>query len=88
MAHPKLSLSTIKRSVVIAGHATSVSLEPEFWQVLQEIAAADGMSLSALIRQIDKSLPSSEHRNLSSAIRVYILKRLQGPRITNLQDIL
>lgn len=70
----------IKRSVVIAGHATSVSLEPEFWQVLQEIAVAEGLSVAALIRQIDKSLPPSDHRNLSSAIRIYILKWVQGSK--------
>jgi predicted DNA-binding ribbon-helix-helix protein len=62
---------------VIAGHATSVSLEPEFWAVLREIAMADGLSVAALIRQIDRNLPSSDHRNLSSAIRVFLLKRLQ-----------
>ena len=67
----------IKRSVVIAGHATSVSLEPEFWEALREMAAADGVSIAGLIRQIDKNLAPSQHRNLSSAIRVFILRRLQ-----------
>ena len=67
----------IKRSVVIAGHATSVTLEPEFWEVLREIAVADGISVAALIRQIDEDLASSQRKNLSSAIRVFILKRLQ-----------
>jgi len=63
--------------VVIAGHATSVSLEPEFWEVLQRGAAQDGLSVAAFIRQIDATLQPSEHRNLSSTIRVYILKRLK-----------
>ena len=67
----------IKRSVVIAGHATSVSLEPEFWEVLREMAIAEGVSVAALIRQIDEDLASSQRQNLSSAIRVFILKRLQ-----------
>ena len=67
----------IKRSVVIAGHATSVTLEPEFWEVLREIAFGDGISVAALIRQIDEDLVSSQRQNLSSAIRVFILKRLQ-----------
>lgn len=67
----------IKRSVVIAGHATSVSLEPEFWDALKNIAVADSLSVAALIRQIDDCLTSSNHRNLSSAIRVYILRRAQ-----------
>ena len=69
--------STIKRSVMIAGHATSISLELEFWEVLQEIAVADGLSVAALIRQIDESLASSHRANLSSEIRVFILKRIQ-----------
>ena len=63
--------------MVIAGHATSVSLEPEFWEVLQSLAAKDGLSVAAFIRQIDATLQPSEYRNLSSTIRVYILKRLQ-----------
>lgn len=71
----------IKRSVVIAGHATSVSLEPEFWEVLQNFAAKDGLSIAALIRQVDAMLQPSEHRNLSSAIRVYILKRMQDDKV-------
>ena len=69
--------SIIKRSVMIAGHATSVSLEPEFWEVLREIATADSISVAALIRQIDEDLITSQRQNLSSAIRVFILKRLQ-----------
>jgi predicted DNA-binding ribbon-helix-helix protein len=69
--------STVKRSVVIAGHATSISLEPEFWEVLKEIAVADGVSVAAFIRKIDEDLTSSHRQNLSSAIRVVILKRLQ-----------
>ena len=68
----------IKRSVVIAGHATSVSLEPEFWNVLKDIADSDGLSVAALIRQVDRNLPPSDHRNLSSAVRVFILKRLRS----------
>jgi predicted DNA-binding ribbon-helix-helix protein len=68
----------LKRSVVIAGHATSVSLEPEFWDALQKIALNDGLSLAALIRQIDQTILPSDHRNLSSAIRVFILKHLQA----------
>ncbi|MGV8948243.1 MAG: ribbon-helix-helix domain-containing protein [Candidatus Paracaedibacter sp.] len=67
----------IKRSVVIAGHATSVSLEPEFWDALKNIAVEDSLSVAALIRQIDDNIPSSNHRNLSSAIRVYILRQAQ-----------
>lgn len=74
--HPHIT----KRSVVIAGHATSISLEDEFWEVLQKIAIEEGLSVAALIRQIDDSIEPTQRRNLSSAIRVYILKRLQAAR--------
>jgi predicted DNA-binding ribbon-helix-helix protein len=59
-----------KRSVLVAGHATSVSLEPEFWDELRRIAAARGLSLSALIAEIDARRGP---RNLSSALRVHVL---------------
>lgn len=73
-----MSSSQIKRSVVIAGHATSVTLEQEFWDALKEIAISDGLSAAALIRKIDMEHVASDRRNLSSALRVYVLKRLQG----------
>ena len=66
------SANSIKRSVSIAGHATSVTLEPEFWSALKDLAAREGTSLNALITNIDAE---KDRDNLSSAIRVYILKR-------------
>lgn len=65
-----------KKSVVLFGHATSVSLENEFWQALQNIADNRQTSVSALIAQIDKNRTT----NLSSAIRVFILKQLQNSK--------
>lgn len=62
-----------KHSVVILGHATSLSMESEFWSVLRFIAAQRGESVAGLIRQIDYS----RRGNLSSAVRVFILKELQ-----------
>lgn len=62
-----------KRSVTLAGHRTSLSLEPEFWQALKAAARADGLSLNALIARIDRE----RRGNLSSAVRVYLLKRAQ-----------
>jgi predicted DNA-binding ribbon-helix-helix protein len=62
-----------KHSVVIAGHATSVSLETAFWTALKRIAATRGQSLNALITEIDKTRSG----NLSSALRVYILDWLE-----------
>jgi predicted DNA-binding ribbon-helix-helix protein len=66
-----------KRSVMIAGHATSVSLEDEFWDALREIAAQRGLSLNALIAEIDQTRSG---RNLSSALRVHVLRALQPDR--------
>ena len=69
-----------KRSVLVAGHATSVSLEPEFWEELRRIAAGRGLSLNALIAEIDAGRGA---RNLSSALRVHVLRvarRTDGER--------
>lgn len=59
-----------KRSVTIAGHSTSVSLEAEFWDALHEIARREGRSLAALLREIDAARGES---GLSSAARLYAL---------------
>ncbi len=59
-----------KRSVLVAGHRTSVSLEPEFWEALKAIAAARESSVNRLIAEID----AERSGNLSSAIRVYVLE--------------
>lgn len=63
----------MKHSVLIAGHATSITLEPEFWDALKEIAAADGKSLNALVEVVD----ATRTGNLSSALRLFVLRRLQ-----------
>ena len=63
-----------KRSVTLAGHRTSLSLETEFWDALKAAARADGLSLNALIGRIDQERSG----NLSSAVRVYLLRRAQG----------
>ena len=63
-----------KRSVTLAGHRTSLSLENEFWEALKAAARAEGLSLNALIERIDKDRSG----NLSSAVRVYLLRRAQG----------
>jgi predicted DNA-binding ribbon-helix-helix protein len=60
----------IKRSIVIAGHKTSVSLEDAFWQGLKDIAAARDMTLSELVATIDTD---RRHGNLSSGIRLFVL---------------
>lgn len=69
-----MSAGILKRSVSIAGHRTSVSLEEPFWEALREIADQDGLSVQALIGRIDAE---RGEQNLSSAIRVFILTRLR-----------
>jgi predicted DNA-binding ribbon-helix-helix protein len=61
----------LKRSLTIAGHRTSISLEPEFWAALATAATAAHKSISALVTEIDQQRGS---RNLSSAIRVWLLQ--------------
>ena len=60
----------IKRSVVVAGHKTSVSLEDQFWDAMKEIAKHRNMTLSDLVAGIDSDRKFS---NLSSAIRLFVL---------------
>ena len=62
----------LKRSLTIAGHRTSLSLEPEFWQALQEIARTEKKTLASIVGELDGTRGS---RNLSSAIRVWLFKR-------------
>ena len=61
----------VKRSVVVAGHKTSVSLEDAFWESLKEIAVQRQKSLSELIAAINSE---RQHDNLSSAIRLFVLE--------------
>src|SRR6476646_6001956 len=62
----------VKRSVVIGGHKTSVSLEQPFWDVVREIAAAEAITVSAVLGRVD---PARAQANLSSAVRVYVLQQ-------------
>jgi predicted DNA-binding ribbon-helix-helix protein len=68
--------AVIKRSIVISGHKTSVSLEDAFWEALRELARVQGVTLSTLVGEIDRS---RQHDNLSSAIRVFVFERLRAP---------
>ena len=61
----------LKRSLTIAGHRTSIALEPEFWDGLERLADARGVKLVALIETIDRE---REGPNLSSALRVAVLR--------------
>ncbi len=64
----------LKRSIRIARHNTSISLEPEFWTELKRLAAARKLSLNRLVANID----NDRDGNLSSALRVFVLKELKA----------
>ena len=63
-----------KRSLSIAGHRTSIALEPEFWAALELMAAQSGQTMAALIRSIDANRQTA---NLSSAARLAVLQWYQ-----------
>src|SRR5262245_36429342 len=65
----------VKRSIVIAGHKTSVSLEDAFWRCLKEIASNRELTLSDLVASIDSE---RQHGNLSSAIRLFVLDHFRN----------
>lgn len=66
-----------KRSLSIAGHRTSITLEPAFWDELKEIAAIEHRSLASVVAEVDRG---REHGSggLSSALRVFVLNRLHA----------
>ena len=69
----------IKRSVTIAGHETSISLESLFWEGLNEAATALGLPINALIARIDaQRIEATKPPNLASAIRVWLYARARG----------
>jgi len=74
----------VKRSVSIAGHRTSVSLEEPFWAALNAIARERGRSLPALVGEIDGG---RDAQNLSSALRVFVLAALQAKAQASATDL-
>jgi len=70
--------SIIKRSVVVSGHTTSVTLEDEFWNGLKEIAQARGSTVSQTVTEIDTT---RQHNNLSSAIRLFVLGHIRDEKM-------
>jgi len=76
MKSPKPTKSTVeKRSISIAGHKTSVSLENQFWDALKEIAKERGTSMQGLVATIKAEQPGS---NVSSAIRVFVIEHYEA----------
>jgi predicted DNA-binding ribbon-helix-helix protein len=65
-----------KRSVLISGHSTSVSLEEDFWDALKNIAATRGRSMNELISELDRNRAA----NLSSTIRIFVLREIIAGR--------
>ena len=68
----------VKRSIVIAGHKTSVSLEDAFWKGLKEISTGREMTLSEMVAAIDTD---RRHGNLSSAIRLFVLDHYRAQTV-------
>lgn len=64
-----------KHSITIMGHQTSITLEPEFWQELKDIATRENKSVGKIISEIDAP---DLNENLSSNIRVFVLKKVKG----------
>ncbi|MEQ8666875.1 MAG: ribbon-helix-helix domain-containing protein [Rhodospirillales bacterium] len=67
-----------KRSFVLSGHATSVALEPDFWAVLEDVAARRSMSMAALVEAVDGE---RETANLASALRCFALGEAVAGRV-------
>lgn len=71
----------VKRSVEIAGHKTSISLEPVFWDMLCAAAAGEGVSVNALVARIDaERIACDTPPGLAGAVRIWLVARMQsGP---------
>ena len=70
----------VKRSVEIAGHKTSISLEPLFWDLLREAAEREGVPINALVARIDaERIVAPSPPGLASAIRLWLTSQLVGP---------
>ena len=69
-------MGPVKRSIMIAGHSTSISLEPVFWDALRAAAEAAELPLNALVARLDaERVAASEPPNLASYIRVWLFER-------------
>ena len=71
-----MTVTLKKRSLSLSSHRTSIALEPEFWQALEQIAHARGLSLNGLIAEIDSDRPQGY--GLAQATRIYTLKWFRG----------
>jgi len=76
----------IKRSVIVSGHKTSISLEEAFWSELKEIAQAQGASLAQTVTEIDTTRQHNKQNNLSSAIRLFVLGHIRDQKMMALNS--
>ncbi len=68
----------VKRSVEIAGHKTSISLEPLFWELLQRVSQREGLPINAVVARIDAERIEAEHApGLATAVRLWLAADLQ-----------
>ena len=74
--NPNDASAIIKRSVLISGHRTSISLEEAFWIKLRELSDDGDKSINQMVTEIDNERLATPNGNLSSAIRVYILEQI------------
>ena len=74
----------VKRSIVIVGHKTSVSLEDAFWNGLKDIAKKYDMNLSDIVADIDSR---RRYGNLSSAIRLFVLEQARGQMLSTTYQV-
>jgi len=76
----------VKRSITIAGHQTSISLEPVFWLVLEEEARVRSLPLSALVAQVDAlRITGDDPPNLASALRTWLLTQIRDKNASGSQ---
>ena len=78
MSEPRPAQRVVKRSLQIAGHRTSISLEEIFWTELRAIASARAQSIAGLVAEVDAGRGET---NLSSALRVFVLETVRGARV-------
>ena len=72
-------MGPVKRSIMIAGHSTSISLEPVFWEALRKAAETQALPLNALVAQIDaERVKVADPPNLASAIRVWLFEQARS----------
>jgi len=77
-AMTKLYHPPVKRSIEIAGHKTSISLEPLFWDLLQHVARSEGLPLNAVVARIDAERIKAEHPpGLATSVRLWLAADLQ-----------